>query len=253
MNRIIINGCCGRMGRFLMDMIGETEGMQVVAGIDPFIPEGTDFGFPVYTSLDKAIEEADVVIDFSIASGVPSLLESVKKKGLGIVVATTGLDEDTRQLLREASKSVPVFFSANMSLGINLLKELIKKTAEVLGKDYDVEIIEKHHKMKKDAPSGTALALADALREVRDFQYVYGRKETEKARAEGELGIHAFRGGSIVGEHEVIFAGSNEVIEITHKAYSRELFARGAVRAAGYLKGKAPGFYSMEDMLSGEF
>jgi len=139
-----------------------------------------------------------------------------------------------------------------MSLGINLLKGLIKKAAEVLGSAYDVEIIEKHHKMKKDAPSGTALALADALREVRDFDYVYGRDESEKARPEGELGIHAFRGGTIVGEHEVIFAGHHEVVEITHKAYSREIFARGAVRAAEYLKGKGPGFYSMEDMLGGE-
>ncbi len=248
MNRIVINGCMGRMGKTLIKLIEQNEEMVIVAGVDPCRSENISMSFPVYSSLKELDVPADIVIDFSNAAGVPGLLESVVENKLGIVVATTGLDETAVKLMKKASESVPLFFSFNMSLGINLLKTLITRAAQILGPDYDVEIIEKHHKMKKDAPSGTAFVLADALSEVRDFDYTHGRRESAKAREAGELGIHAVRGGTIIGEHEVIFAGPDEVVEIGHKAYSREMFARGAIRAAGFLVGKSPGFYGMDDL-----
>ena len=253
MNNLIINGCYGRMGRVLIDMITDMEGAQVVAGIDPFVPPGASLPFPVVARLEDFDGEADAIIDFSNPEGLPALMAEAAGRGIPVVVATTGLSEEIQGLVDEAAEKIPVFQSANMSLGINLLRDLIKKAAAVLGDGYDIEIVEKHHKMKKDAPSGTAFLLADAINEEQEkpYDYVYGRRETSKARDAREMGIHAFRGGTIVGEHEVIFAGPDEVVEITHKAYSRNIFANGAIKAALFLVGKKAGHYSMADVIAG--
>lgn len=249
MTGVIINGCHGRMGKALMELIADIEDVKIVAGVDPYQPEGVDLGYPVYSTLGEVKESADSVIDFSNAEGIPALLSDAVSQNLPIVIATTGLSDEVQAKVVEASKKIAVFQSANMSLGINLLRDLIKKAASILGEGFDVEIIEKHHKMKKDAPSGTAFLLADALKEDRDYDYVYGRRETAQARKPRELGIHAVRGGTIVGEHEVIFTGPEEVIEIGHKAYSRKVFATGAIKAAQFIAAKGPGIYSMSDVV----
>lgn len=252
MTRVVINGCHGRMGKNLIEMIQGMNDMQVTAGIDPYNPGGVSLSFPVYPSLGDMKEEADAIIDFSSPEGLPVLLKEAVRRQMPIVVATTGLSDEIQEEVKRAAERIAVFQSANMSLGISLLRELIKKASAFLGDGYDVEIIEKHHKMKKDAPSGTAFLLADAINEeqAEPYDYVYGRRETAKRRESREMGIHAFRGGTIVGEHEVIFAGEDEVVEIAHKAYSRKIFASGAVKAARFLVGKSPGMYSMTDMIS---
>jgi len=240
------------MGHTVIEMATESPEFSVVAGIDPHGEKETSWDFPVYQRAAECREEADAIVDFSQPEGVVALLPWARERGIPMVVATTGLDEKQKKQLQDAAEDIPVFQAANMSLGVNLLKLLIKKAASVLGSGFDIEIVEKHHRMKKDAPSGTALALADALAEVlpRKPDYVFGRQEKDRRRADGEIGIHAVRAGSIVGEHEVIFAGPDEVVELGHKAYSRRLFASGALKAAGFLKGQKPGFYGMEEMLA---
>ncbi len=242
--KIILSGALGRMGR-VITAAAEDYGCKIVAGIDvaPAVSE-----LPLYASPAEIGElDADCIIDFSHHTALPALLDFAKARKLPIVVCTTGHTAEETALMREASLEIPVFFSRNMSVGINLIIELAKKATAILGESYDIEIIEKHHNKKLDAPSGTALMIADAISEVTpyDAEYIYERQSRREARSKNEIGLHAVRGGTIVGEHEVIFAGTNEVVTLSHSAQSREVFAIGSLRAARYLAGKAPGMYDM--------
>jgi len=249
MIRVIIHGCCGRMGNVLANLISSTTDMQVVAGID--IMEAS-CAFPVYRNLESCKVEADVLIDFSSPSSLKNFLPVVVDRHIPVVVATTGLGPEELDMLRQASAAIAVFRSASMSVGVNLMEKLLQNASKVLGDRYDVEIIEKHHKLKKDAPSGTALMLADAINGVRQnpLRYVYGRQGSDSLRKSDELGIHSIRGGTFIGEHEVIFAGMDEVITIGHRAYSRQIYANGAIAAARYSVRQKPGLYSMHDMIN---
>ncbi len=249
MTKLILNGCSGKMGKVLADLIEPMEEVEVAAGID-IHPLEADF--PVFSHLSECTVEADALIDFSNPKSLPLFIPEAVKRGLPVVVATTGLSPEDIMLLNGASKAIPVFRSANMSLGINLLQQLVKNAAKILGDEFDIEIFEKHHKFKKDSPSGTALMLADSINEVRHekLEYVFGREGGDALRKKGELGIHAFRGGTIVGEHDVYFAGTDELIQIGHKAYSRQVFATGAIAAARFICGLEPGMYNMEDLIS---
>ena len=252
MINIIINGCNGTMGHALVETIASTEGFQVAAGIDPFGEVSSDWGFSTYKTLSEVREQADVVIDFSRASGLIDLLGIAKTKKIPVVIATTGLTANHFEYINKCSEEIPILQAANMSLGINLLKVLVKQTAAVLNNTFDIEIIEKHHNVKRDAPSGTALALAETLKASidRPMEFVFGRQEKNKLRENSEIGIHAIRGGNIVGEHDVIFAGMDERLTLSHAAYSKRLFAIGALQAAEYIQGKSPGFYHMEDVIA---
>lgn len=250
MLRIIMHGCNGRMGQAITRIVKEDNDMQIVAGIDPF--DGVLNDYPVYKSINECNIAADVVIDFAFANAVDGLLDYCLDKKLPIVLCTTGLSDAQMDKVKEASKSIAILKSANMSLGVNLLIKLLKEAAPVLGNaGYDIEIVEQHHKMKKDAPSGTALALADTINEALDnrYTYVYDRTGRSEAR-ENEIGISAVRGGTIVGIHDVIFAGEDEVITLNHTAYSRAIFAKGALTAAKFLAGKEPGYYDMQDVIA---
>ena len=254
MIKIAINGYNGKMGQVVAEIVATTfsDRASVAYGID--IAEDTTGEIPVYAGVNNIPDalKADVIIDFSNPAALPSLLKYAVEKKIAIVVATTGLSKEDEKLMQEASKKIPLFWSANMSLGVCLLKELAKKAAAFLGETYDIEIVEKHHNRKLDAPSGTALAIADAINksEGDKFCYEYDRHSKRAKRKPTEIGISSVRGGNIVGDHEVIFAGQNEVIEITHKAMSRSLFADGAVKAAFYLKDKPAGFYDMDSLLA---
>lgn len=249
MKRIILSGCNGKMGRIIADCIKERADCTVVAGID-VTGEAYD-AFPVFTSPDQCAADADAIIDFSHPSALASLLEYAVKRNIPAVIATTGLSEAQITLIRETSRKVPLFFSFNMSLGVNLLCELAKKAAAVLGGQFDIEIVEKHHNRKIDAPSGTALMLADEVSAALPERprYVYDRHSVRQKRGKDEIGIHSIRGGTIVGEHEVIFAGHDEVITLTHTAMSREVFATGSINAAVFLCGQPNGLYSMSDLV----
>ncbi|KXL52390.1 4-hydroxy-tetrahydrodipicolinate reductase [Anaerotignum neopropionicum] len=250
MINIIIHGCGGKMGQVVAEIVENDTACQVVAGIDPSMSEAS---FPVFPTPADCTVEADVIIDFSTAMAVPALLEFSKAKKIPVVVCTTALGDETTELMTETSHSVAVLKSANMSLGVNLLLELVQKAAQILhDANFDIEIVEKHHNQKIDAPSGTALALANAINEAMEqqFHYVYDRSQIREKREPKEIGIHAVRGGNIVGDHDVIFAGRDEVIELSHHATSREVFAVGAVKAAKYLAYKGPGLYSMKDVLA---
>lgn len=246
--RIILSGACGRMGKAVSEAVALSSDCEIVAGIDISTAK---LPYPVYTSFDEIKEETDVIIDFSHHSALGAVLDYAKAHKLPAVIATTGHNEDECAYMETASKEIPVFYSRNMSIGINLMIALAKKAAAVLGDSFDIEIVEEHHSKKLDAPSGTALMLADAIRDTLDTntEYVYDRHLERRERAKGEIGIHSVRGGSIVGEHEVIFAGKDEVVRIHHSAFSREVFAKGALSAAKYLAGKTAGFYNMENML----
>ena len=251
MKRMIINGCCGRMGRVIASCILDRGDCTVVAGVDK---AGEQYArFPVYTQLSDVKEAADVIIDFSHPSALDGLLAYCREKGTALVAATTGYTPDQTAQIKAAAEEIPIFFSFNMSLGINLLAELAKRATAVLGGQFDIEIVEKHHNQKIDAPSGTALMLADAINETLDekCQYVYDRHSQRKKRSKNEIGIHSVRGGTIVGEHEIIFAGRDEVITLAHSAASKEVFAVGAVNAAVYMSGKPAGLYDMGSMLKG--
>ncbi len=247
MTKIILSGCLGRMGKAITEIVKNTDDAQIVCGFD--IASG-ECGYPVYNSYENVDVEADVVIDFSHPSNFENILNFAKSKKLPIVMATTGLSDEQRKELKEASAKIPVFFSANMSLGINLLIKLAQMATKVLERDFDIEIVEKHHNKKLDAPSGTALAIADAIDDVMtdSANYVYERQSVRKQREKSDIGIHAIRGGTIVGEHDVIFAGPDEVITLSHHAASREVFAQGAVKAGMFMKGKPAGFYTMNDL-----
>ncbi len=249
MTNIILNGCNGQMGRVITRLAEEDKDCRIVAGLD--INDYCDNGYPVFTEIEKCDVDADVIIDFSHPSAIDGLMAYAKKRSIPVIVATTGLSEEQKNNVISAAEEIPVFYSANMSLGINLLINLAKKAVALLEGNFDIEIIEKHHNRKLDAPSGTALAIADGISEVMKNkpEYVYDRHSVRKKRSEHELGIHAVRGGTIVGEHEVIFAGNDEVIELKHQAASKEVFAVGSIKAAKFMKGKPSGLYDMNDLI----
>lgn len=249
MVEVILHGCNGRMGQMLSELISKDEEMKVVAGIEPSGEAKNDY--PVYKSFDELKETADVIIDFSTASAIDSLLDYCEKTHTPLVLCSTGLSEAQLDRIERLAKVSAVLVSANMSLGINVLLKLLKNVTKTLyGNGFDIEIVEKHHNQKLDAPSGTALALADVMKdELDDISYNLDRSKVRKKRERNEIGISAVRGGTIVGEHEVIFAGTDEVIEIKHTAYSRAIFAKGAMSAAKFLKGKNAGKYSMSDVI----
>lgn len=249
MVRVIFCGCYGRMGNAVRQIVKDEADMEIVAGVD--IMEGTA-EFPVYKTIADVKEEADVIIDFSSPKALSSLLDFAVSKNVPVVLCTTGFSEEQLADIKAASEKVAILRSANMSLGINTLVKLLKTATEILsGNGYDIEIVERHHNQKKDAPSGTALLLADAINDAADgkYDYVYDRSDRREVRPQNEIGISAVRGGSIVGDHEVIFAGLDEVIEIKHRAYSRSVFAKGAVSAAAYLAGKPAGMYDMSNVI----
>ena len=250
MVRVIMHGCNGVMGQVITGMAKDMEGLKIVAGID--LKNDKENGYPVYASLEECKEEADVVVDFASPKAADHLMDFCAEKQLGLVLCTTGLSEEQIQKVKETAKKTAVLRSANMSLGVNLLLKLVQDAAKVLtGSGFDIEIVEKHHNQKLDAPSGTAVALADSINEEFDneYEYVYDRSTRREKRPAKEIGISAVRGGSIVGDHDVIFAGEDEVITFSHRAYSKALFGRGAVEAAKFLAGKEPGFYSMGDVI----
>lgn len=250
MTKVIMHGCNGHMGKVISELVAKDDAIEIVAGIDLNTEE--NFGYPVFANIMDCDVEADAIIDFSVAVAVDALLDFVKEKGIPVVLCTTGLSDEQLAKVGEVSKDVAVLKSANMSLGINTLMKLLKMATEVLAdRGYDIEIVEKHHNQKLDAPSGTALALADVINETKDnrYEYVYDRSQKREKRADNEIGISAVRGGTIVGQHDVIYAGTDEVIEIQHTAYSKAVFAKGAIDAAKFLAGKGPGMYDMSDVI----
>lgn len=246
---IIIQGICGRMGHTLDSLIAERDDCRIVAGVDAANCGG--HGYPVYPTLAEVKEKADVLIDFSLPAATRAALAECAKRGLPSIICTTGLTADDKALMAETAKSAAVFYSANMSLGVNVIKELACRAQAIL-KGFDIEIVEKHHHNKLDAPSGTALALADAINEQAGnrYHYVYDRHSVSAKRDADEIGILAVRGGSIVGEHDVIFAGPEEVVTLSHAAQSRTVFAHGAIAAALFVAGKKPGMYSMDELVA---
>ena len=251
MVKIIMHGCNGHMGQVISGLVEKDPDAEIVAGID--VADQGKNSYPVYTNMEECQVEADALIDFSSAKATDALLAYCEKRKLPVVLCTTGLSEEQLAKVEETSKNVAVLKSANMSLGINTLMELLKKAAQVFAPaGFDMEIVEKHHNQKLDAPSGTALALADSMNEALDeaYTYTYDRSQKRKKRDKYEIGLSSVRGGNIVGEHEVIFAGQDEVIEFKHTAYSKAVFAKGAVEAAKFLKGKPAGHYDMADVIA---
>jgi 4-hydroxy-tetrahydrodipicolinate reductase len=251
MLKIIVSGCNGHMGQSVVCICAENCGIVIAAGFNR-TPDKKN-NFPVYSEPLEYSGPADVIIDFSNPANLEALLSYSVKRRIPIVLCTTGYSEEQLEQIREASKKVPVFKSGNMSLGINLMTELVRRAALVLGENFDVEIVERHHNRKVDAPSGTAIMLANAASSVLpyDAKYVYDRQSARHKRERNEIGISSVRGGTIVGEHEVLFAGPNELLEIRHAAQSREVFANGAVVAAKFIAGvKEPGLYDMNDALA---
>lgn len=252
MIKIMMHGCCGHMGQVISELVEKDPEAEITVGVD--IADKGNTSYPVYTDLSACQEDVDVVIDFSSAKAVDALLDYCGERNLPLVLCTTGLSEEQLARVEETAKKTAVLKSANMSLGINTLLKLIQEAARVLATaGFDMEIVERHHNLKVDAPSGTALALADSLNEAMDHQYhyVYDRSQKREQRDSKEIGLSAVRGGTIVGEHEVIFAGPDEVIEFKHTAYSKTVFAKGAVEAAKFLKGKAAGMYNMSHVING--
>ncbi|MBE7035272.1 MAG: 4-hydroxy-tetrahydrodipicolinate reductase [Ruminococcaceae bacterium] len=250
MIKILLSGANGRMGRAITNLVAQTADAEILCGVD--INTESANGFPVYADFASVPSRPDVVIDFSNPANFEKLMDYAESEKLPVVVATTGLSKEQKERLHEAAASIPVFFSANMSLGVNLICELAKKATRFLGENFDIEIVERHHNQKLDAPSGTALAIADAINEELSGggRYVYDRHSVRKKRESNEIGIHAIRGGTIVGDHTVIFAGDNEIIELHHHASSREVFATGAVKAGLFMAGRKPGFYDMTDLIN---
>ncbi len=248
MTDIILVGCGGKMGRKIAECVSQRDDCRIVAGVDI---NGGAFDFPVFNKISD-VKTADVIIDFSHPSSLPDILEYSVSNRIPAVIATTGLSDADILNIKEAAKLAPIFFTFNMSLGVNLLASLAKTASKVLGDGFDIEIVEKHHNQKIDAPSGTALAIADGINSVceNSNEYVYDRHSSRKKRSKKEIGMHSVRGGTIVGEHDVIFAGNDEIIEIKHTALSKEIFAAGAIRAAKFLKGKEAGMYTMDDLIN---
>ncbi len=248
MLKIILSGCCGKMGRVINSIVEEDENCEIIAGVDKFGEKYADF--PVFPDFND-VPKGDVIIDFSHPSALDSLITFAAKTKTPLVIATTGYTDIEIEKIKAAAGIIPVFFTFNLSLGVNLMVSLAKKATAFLDDSFNIEIIEKHHNQKVDAPSGTAIMLADAINETLDNKmlYEYDRHSKRQKRNKNEIGIHSVRGGTIVGEHEVIFAGNNEVISIKHEAFSKTVFANGSVTAAKFLKDKTPGLYNMNDVL----
>lgn len=238
------------MGQVITNIARYREDVKITAGVDPNDSIHNDY--PVFTQIEQCGVTVDVIVDFSHPSALSSVLSFAESRQIPLVVATTGLSEEQVNELKEASARIPVLFSANMSLGVNLLIELVQKAAKLLYNNFDIEIVERHHNQKIDAPSGTALALADAINKAlpEKYRYVYDRHTKRVKRSKDEIGIHAVRGGNIAGDHTVIFAGNDEIIELRHTANSKEIFGVGALKAAVFLHDKTPGFYTMQDLLN---
>ena len=250
MVRVIMHGCNGKMGQTISGLIAADEEIEIVAGVDA--KDAGKNAYPVFTDIADCTVEADAVIDFSTASAVDGLLAYCVEKQVPCVLCTTGLTKEQLEKVTEASKKVAVLKSANMSLGINMLLKLLKEAAQILSPaGFDIEIVEKHHNQKVDAPSGTALALADSINEQMGsaYEYVYDRSQVREKRKDKEIGISAVRGGTIVGDHDVIFAGADEVVTFSHRAYSKAVFGKGAIQAAKFLKGRPAGMYDMADVI----
>ncbi len=249
MIEILLVGCCGKMGRVISNLVSDDPDISILCGVDLY-PKESDF--PVYKSFSEVREKPDVIVDFSNPAILGNMIEYAESRNIPIVIATTGYSAEQVAQIKEAAKVIPIFFTFNMSLGVNLLCSLAKKAASVLGDRFDIEIIEKHHNQKIDAPSGTALMLANALNSVFDDQmeYEYDRHSKRAKRPKNEIGIHSVRGGTIVGEHEIIFAGHDEVLTLSHSAGSKEIFAAGALKAAKFIQKKNPGLYDMNQVVS---
>lgn len=250
MTKIILSGCLGHMGKVITEIVSKRQDCEIICGVD--INKDENSLFPIYSNFSEINENADVLIDFSHPSVLDGILNYAgKTDNLSLVLCTTGYTPEAVEKIKESSEKIPIFYSRNMSLGINLLVELSKKARMILGDQFDVEIIEKHHNQKIDAPSGTALMIADGIAQVsdNDMEYMYDRHSQRIKRSNKEIGIHAVRGGTIVGEHEVIFAGQHEVISLSHSAQSKELFAVGAVNAGIFMACKGVGLYDMSNMI----
>lgn len=248
MIKVLINGCNGKMGQEVIKAIHDNEKFTVLNGVDK--EENPDYIFPVYTNINDIKEKPDVIIDFSIPVATMQILEYAKSNKVPIVIATTGLSEEQKQKIKEYSKAIPIFQSANMSYDINLMKRIVAEVAKnLIGTD--IEITEIHHNRKVDAPSGTALLLADSINEAlgNSMEYNFNRFQNREKRKKNEIGFSSIRGGNIVGEHTVCFLGENDCLEITHKAYSRGLFAEGALKGAEYIVGKENGYYTMDEII----
>jgi len=249
MINIALFGCNGKMGQVIAGIVNADANAKIAFGFD--INTEAKNSFPVYDKIENIKEKADVVIDFSHPASLDSIIRYCESNLVPAVIATTGLGDDQLAKIDALSQKVAVFRSANMSLGINLLINLVKKAASLLEGKFDIEIIEKHHNQKIDAPSGTALMIADAISDTltEKPEYVYDRHSVRKKRTKTEIGLHAVRGGTIVGEHDVIFAGNDEIVQISHSAMSKEIFAEGAVKAAKFLVGKGAGMYNMQQLI----
>lgn len=249
MIQILLTGCAGKMGHAITDAASKRNDCVIAAGVDITVPERTDY--PVYRTFSEVKEKIDVIIDFSNPVVLDSMLDYAVKNKIPAVICTTGYNKEQIEKIHNTAKEIAVFYSGNMSLGINLLIELSKKAAAVFGNEFDIEIIEKHHNLKLDAPSGTALMIANGISEIKsDAEYVYDRHSYRRKRDQKEIGLHSVRGGTIVGEHEVIFAGNDEILTISHSARSKNVFAVGAVNAAVFLAKKPVGMYEMSDLLA---
>lgn len=250
MTNILLSGATGKMGQAVYRAAAQSDTVKVVAGYDINTAQYADF--PIYDNLSQVQEPIDAIVDFSHPSVFDCLMDWATEKQIPAVICTTGLSAEQLSRLNYEAEKIPVFFSANMSLGINLLIDLVTRASKILEETFDIEVIEKHHNQKLDAPSGTALAIADAISDAVSYppEYVYDRHSVRQKRNKREIGLHSVRGGTIVGEHEVLFAGTDEVISIKHTATSKEVFAVGAVRAAQFLKNQKPGLYAMKDLIA---
>ncbi len=250
MTKIIMHGCNGKMGHVISDLVMQDPNIRIVAGID--VNTQSFFDYPVYSDIFDCPIQADVIIDFSTAKAILPLLNYSKAKNIPVVLCTTGLSQAQIEMIHKSSQEVGILYSANMSLGVNLLLNLVKKAASVLSEaNFNIEIVEKHHNQKIDAPSGTALAFAYSINNALNntYHYTYDRTQERKKRDTKEIGIHAIRGGTIVGEHSILFAGKDEVIELKHSAMSKEIFAVGAIKAAKFMRSKPSGLYDMQDVI----
>lgn len=250
MIKMIMFGCNGAMGRVISELVKEGEEAKIVAGVSP---DGKQlYDYPVYSSLSEVKESAEVIVDFSRAEAMDELLDEAVRRKLPLVLATTGLSEAQLKKVDKAAGEIPLLFSSNLSLGINLLHKLLADAAKVLSPEgFDIEIVEKHHRRKVDAPSGTALFLAESLNTALggDYQFVFSRRERNEKRPDKEIGISSVRGGNIAGEHDIYYAGEDEVLVFSHKAYSNKVFAKGAIKAALFIVSKPNGLYSMQDVI----
>ncbi len=251
MTKVIMHGCNGKMGQTISGLIAADEEIEIVAGVDAY-DEGKN-PYPVFSTIAECDVEAEAIIDFSAAPAVDGLLAYCVERQVPCVLCTTGLSQEQLTAVQEAAKKVAILKSANMSLGINMLLKLLQEAANILAPaGFDIEIVEKHHNLKVDAPSGTALALADSINDALDdpYRYVYDRSQVREKRTQKEIGISAVRGGTIVGDHDVIFAGADEVVTFSHRAYSKAVFGKGAIQAAKFLAGKPAGMYDMSDVIN---